>query len=263
MSAIPTADLFAATATPYTAAAYAHLLRELTGPRHAVQFDETDHTYAHPDTGRALFGTTSVLKATGLSTDWDAVPVAREVLEQKRALGQAAHAATHYHDMHQPFDGLDPRAAGYVESYLAWKAEQQPLVLATELRVRHRAKPSAGTIDKLVALPSDHRHRNTHDLIVRVVDIKLGDPEDAGAIYQLASYTDIVQSAAADGANPGGRVLVFPAVCLQLREDGSYPAVTWYDRPAERRDAFREAGRVFDAALTVLAARARRKGATR
>lgn len=242
--------------TPHDSASYSRLLDALLGPEHGVSFEPEGHTYCTPDGRRPLLGVTTTIKENRLSTPWEEVPVPRDVLERKRQIGEAAHLATHYDDQGiLDESSLDPAVAGYVASYRAWRDDEQAMVIATELRVRHRMHGYAGTLDKLVAIPRDHRGAFVKELRARVVDLKCGDPEDAGAIYQLAAYTDILRSTAVT------EVLIMPAVCLWLQADGRYPKVTWYDRPAAQHDEFRRAAYVFQAALTVSLERRRRTGA--
>lgn len=146
-------------------------------------FDPAAHTYTLPDE-RQVPSVTTILKACGISTDFEAVAAMsqekRDQIEYARALGSAVHADCHAFD-----DGaLDESTVHQdVRPYLdAWKVFRENYRLAPLTRERMVFDPRyfySGTLDGIFRLPSGR---------LVLVDIKTGDPEDAGGCYQTAAY---------------------------------------------------------------------------
>lgn len=147
-----------------------------------LTFDADTHTYRLH--GHALPGVTWLLRRYYLSRDWRDVEVG--VLEAKRLLGSAVHAACHYADEGdlQP-DTVDPRIAGYVDSWRLFRERTgfRPLLLETPLG--HDLQRYAGTVDRFGVLGDGEP---------AIVDIKTGDPQDAAAGPQTAAYEALVRT---------------------------------------------------------------------
>jgi len=147
-----------------------------------LQFDRDTHEYRLPD-GRRVPGVTEILAATGISTDFaDLAGLSHalaDAIERKRDLGTAVHDYCHaFDDDELDWERADPRVVPYVR---AWECCRQNLRLhpvARERRVFHPIFEYAGTLDGIFA-------RGLHRVLV---DLKLGDPEDAAANFQLAAY---------------------------------------------------------------------------
>lgn len=151
-----------------------------------MQFDVAAHRYTFGSL--ELPSVTQILKRVGVSRRWDDIP--REVLETKRALGQAVHAAAHYYD-EGTLDPqtLDPRVEPYLQAWIDFRDRTgfTPALLETPLQ--HSGLLIAGTIDRAGyfakfegAAPTD----------LHTVDLKCGDPEDAGARWQTAAYAEML-----------------------------------------------------------------------
>lgn len=151
-----------------------------------VTFDPELHRYTY--FGHPVVNTTSVLRAHKISADWSQVP--SETLDRKRAIGLAAHAATHYFDEGDLHPGT---VADEVTPYLdAWRRfvedqEFEPYLLETTLV--HPIRRYGGTVDRWGVV-----HRLNPSGLPSIVDIKTGDPDDAGAGPQTAAYEQLVRS---------------------------------------------------------------------
>lgn len=208
-----------------------------------VQFDDPSHTYRLRSSGQLLTGTTSVLRAFFPDAFKHVDPA---VLERKRQIGNAAHQATHYYDRGiLDNTSVADEVRGYLAAWLKFRAERQPRIIATELRLAHPVRPLAGTIDKLVWLPGAPLD------VVCVLDLKTGDPAAARTHLQTASYAEIVRALLnpLDAQLREEIVHVSPLITrlgVHLKADGSY-AVT----PYTNRGDWRRFATLFDA-LTIL-----------
>lgn len=148
-----------------------------------LRFDEARHLYTLPD-GRTVPSVTQILRAVGVSTDFEAIAAMsdekRAQLEYRRQLGTVVHADCHTFDDND----LDTSTVSAdVEPYLwAWadfRANSRLVPLSRERRVFDRQRFYCGTLDGIFLSPAG-RHV--------LVDIKLGDPEDAACAFQTAAY---------------------------------------------------------------------------
>lgn len=144
-------------------------------------FDAAAHTYTLPD-GRQVPSVTQVLKACGISTDFDALAgiIGRDRIEYARALGVAVHADAHAWD-----DGALDESTVHsdVRPFLeAWKTFRENSRLVPVSRERCVFDPTlfyCGTLDGIFRLPAGR---------LVLVDIKTGDPSSARADVQTAAY---------------------------------------------------------------------------
>lgn len=151
--------------------------------RSALTFDAEKHEYRTAD-GRVVPSVTRILHRTGLATDFEAIAASSrrmaETIEYRRALGTAAHADCHaYDDDDLDWNAVDERVRPYVEAWAEFRANTKLTPIARERRLFHPGLFYAGTLDGVFATP---------DGKLVLVDMKLGDPSDAGAAFQTAAY---------------------------------------------------------------------------
>lgn len=155
-------------ALPYTAA--------------SLRFDVPSHTYALPD-GRVVPSVTQILKATGISTDFDEIAGISSRLaakiDERRALGTAVHADAHaFDDDDLDWSTVDPRVKPFVEAWAICRENLRLQPTARERKVLHMGWFFCGTLDGIFLREGKRI----------LVDLKIGDPEDAGCRYQTAGY---------------------------------------------------------------------------
>lgn len=148
-----------------------------------LTFSPESHEYRVD--GVVVPSVTAILRATGVSADFEAIarmdPQRAARIAEKRAIGSALHAdiiAADEDDL--DWSTVDPRVAPYLQAWVAFRgayADLQPVL--REHRVYHRTLRYAGTLDLLC---------RTREGALVLVDVKSGDPEAAGARYQLAGY---------------------------------------------------------------------------
>lgn len=146
-------------------------------------FCEQDHTYWTPpgrNGGRQVINVTSVLKATGISADFDAIEAMRPgVMNFRRDLGTAVHVDAHaYDDDDLNLDTVDSRVRPYLQAWIEWRYNFRATPLQRERRVYHPTHQYCGTLDGIFDIEGKRV----------LVDIKIGDPDDAGAPFQTAAY---------------------------------------------------------------------------
>jgi hypothetical protein len=150
---------------------------------HALTFDEARHEYrVH---GEVVPSVTRILQATGVSLDFEALGGLRgtvaEAIARKRSLGGALHADIHaYDDRDLDWSSVHPDVRPYVEAWATFREHKTLEPIARERRLFHPSLRYAGTLDAILTGPDLPRPV--------IADVKTGDPEDAGARYQLAGY---------------------------------------------------------------------------
>jgi hypothetical protein len=157
-----------------------------------ISFDPVTHRYASG--AIELPSVTGILKRTGVSLDFEQLVVdgklTAEELEDKRARGQAAHAAAHYYDEGTLKAGtVDERVQPYLEAWIAFRTETGFTPALFETPLWHPGFLFAGTLDRAGTFThfDGARPRDLH-----TVDIKLGDPDDAAAQWQTAAYANLL-----------------------------------------------------------------------
>ncbi len=151
-----------------------------------LSFDAASHEYRSPD-GRIVPSVTQVLEAVGCSTDFEALgrvsPRLAEQIEFKRNLGSIVHIDAHaYDDNDLDWSSVDPRVKPYIDAWKTFRENSGLVPIARERRLFHPVHKYAGTLDGVFeGLVRDRLRRI-------LVDIKLGDPKDAGAHLQTAAY---------------------------------------------------------------------------
>lgn len=170
-----------------------------------------EQTRAHVVNGTPVPSVTQILKATGVSADFSHVDPL--VLERKRLIGQAAHAATHYWDQGDLARGS---IAAEVEPYLAawtfFRGERRFVPELLETVVYSRAHHFIGRFDRLGWVDA-----KTPQARRVMVDIKLGDPDAAAADLQLAGYLEALRE-----EQPDVRTEPIERWSVRLLDDGRY-----------------------------------------
>lgn len=185
-----------------------------------LTFHEPTHRYALD--GEVVPSVTQVIKDNRLSETFGHVN--REVLNRKRDIGKAAHAAAHYYDEGDLDEStVDAEVQPYLEAWKAFVYERKVEMLSLEQLVADPLYRVAGTIDRIARVPG-----MAGEL---VIDIKTGDPRDAGANYQTAGYALLAASLA---------VITKPFLIerwsVQLHPERAVPySVTPYRSTADRR----------------------------
>lgn len=117
-----------------------------------LTFDEASHVYRLPD-GTTPPSVTGILKATGVSTDFEDLSLMSGRISQaialKRDIGVQVHAAAHYYDDNDlNIDTLDPQVRPYLDAWATFRENYPRLRPATrERRVYHPGLRYAGTLD--------------------------------------------------------------------------------------------------------------------
>jgi hypothetical protein len=160
-----------------------------------LTFDPVQHHY-HFD-GKRVPSVTQILDAYS-----DFSMINPEVLERKRLIGTAVHAAIEM-DLKDELDygSIDPVWEGYFNGWLKFKAQSGFVFEATEQRVFHKILRYAGTLDLLGGLPK------AGDSLIDTKTCALL-PRTAGP--QTAAYREAIRQ-------PKRK-----RFALQLAEDGSY-----------------------------------------
>ena len=142
-------------------------------------FDADAHTYRSP-AGVLVPSVTTILKATGVSTDFEALPN-REAIERKRAIGTALHSDIHaFDDGDLDWSTVHPEVLPYVEAWAQFRESMRLTPRTRERRVWHQTLGFCGTLDGIF----DGANVGAGVLI----DVKTGDPKAAAAQFQTAGY---------------------------------------------------------------------------
>ncbi len=156
-------------------------------------FHAEDHSYwtaPGRNGGQRIPSVTQILKAVGVSEDFDAIEAMRPgVIGFRRDLGTAVHVDAHaFDDDDLDVATVDPRVRPYLEAWIHWRGNFGAVPLQRERRVYHPVYRYCGTLDGIFDV--DGRRV--------LIDIKIGDPTDAGAQFQTAAY-----QAAFEAEHPG------------------------------------------------------------
>lgn len=147
----------------------------------ALTFNAERHEYTLPD-GSIVPSVTEVLRATGVSVDFDELgrlhSLARTI-EARRELGRAVHADCHaFDDDDLEWASVDYRVLPYVNAWAACRENTGLVPLERERVVYDPRLRYCGTFDGIF----ERRGR------IILVDLKIGNPEEAGAQFQTAAY---------------------------------------------------------------------------
>lgn len=149
----------------------------------SLTFEPETHTYRRGD-GRVVPSVTEILRAVGVSVDFDALAgVAHRVaqaIDLKRDIGTALHLDAHaFDDNDLDWTTVDPRVEPYLRAWVTFRDNTGLVPVVRERRVYHPVFSYAGTLDGIFRAP-------TGTLVL--VDLKVGDPADAAAHLQTAAY---------------------------------------------------------------------------
>lgn len=202
---------------------------DFTDGTQGIRFDPEPHRYYSGAV--ELLGTTTVLRLAGVSMDFeqlvaDKLLTAAELAE-KRELGKAAHAASHFFDEGSlKADTVDPRVAPYLQSWIGFREATGFVPALLETVLWHPGLLLAGTIDRAGKF-TKFEGCDPRDLYT--VDIKLGEPEDAGAQWQTACYATML-SMSLRRTSPWYQPLLAtrPRYSVRLQSNGHYK-LTRYD----------------------------------
>lgn len=175
-----------------------------------LTFDEATHTYRF--NGVVVPSVTQILKGVGLidenrwATDWH------------MTRGRYIHKATELWDQGRlDMDSVDPEIAGYVQSYILFRATSANLeIKRIESRVHHELMWVAGTLDREIALNG----------CPALLDIKSGQPEPWHGL-QLSGY-----------ALCCGWEWTHKRFGLYLKKDGSMARLEEYTDPYDDKHFF-------------------------
>lgn len=151
-----------------------------------VVFEEDIHRYTYHR--QPVLNVTTIMREHKISADWSIVPA--DLLLKKREIGRAAHIATHYFD-----DGtlqigtVADEVTPYLDAWRRFVEEQEFVPLLLENVLVHPGLLYGGMVDRFGIV----RRLSRGDL-PSVVDIKTGDPKDAGAHVQTAAYEQLIRS---------------------------------------------------------------------
>lgn len=148
----------------------------------ALHFDPVAHVYTMH--GRRVPGVTEILKAVGVSVDFEALAATSasraEAIAAKRELGHAVHADAHaFDDDDLVWESVDPRVEPWLRAWATFRENTGLRPSTRERRVFHPRLWFAGTLDGIFTTPQGRRI---------LVDIKTGDPDDSGCQFQTAAY---------------------------------------------------------------------------
>lgn len=149
----------------------------------ALSFNADVHEYRLPS-GLVVPSVTHILKAVGVSTDFEAIaeasPRMASRIDEKRTLGTTVHADCHaFDDCDLEWNTVDPEVRPYLEAWASFRENVRLVPTARERRVFHPALFFCGTLDGIFLDTNGRRI---------LVDIKTGDPDDAAAHLQTAAY---------------------------------------------------------------------------
>lgn len=191
-------------------------VEDFTPLTQGLRFDAVAHRYTVG--ALALPSVTQILKRVGISRPWDDVPV--DVLAAKRALGQAVHAAAHYYDEGTLEAGsVHEKVEPYLQAWIDFRERTgfTPALLETPLQ--HSGLLIGGTIDRAgyFAKFEDADPRDLH-----TVDLKCGNPVDAGAQWQTAAYAEMlsVSLAPTSAFHQPLKLRMLPRYSVQLLPNG-------------------------------------------
>lgn len=194
------------------------------------------HEYRLPD-GRPVPNVTSILRAVGVSTDFEAIKASSrylaEKIDEKRDLGTAVHADIHaFDDDDIEWDTVHERVLPYVDAWSVFRENTRLTPMSRERRVFHPSLFYCGTLDGIFLHPDGKRI---------LIDVKTGDPDAAAAHLQTAAY-----QAAYEAEHPTDLIDERWSVRLCPERTVPYQITNYSARP----DAWRDAQK-FQACLTV------------
>lgn len=162
-----------------------------------LNFDQAAHVYT---VGGVVVP--SVTQIINPLYSFDGIP--EDVLEAKRALGHAVHAACEYDDQGDlDEDSVDNSVRPYLEAYRRFRRDVSPKVLMNEQRLYSAKHRYAGTLDRRMLIGNE----------VWTIDLKTTASMSPAVGIQLAAYDRLAQEQGGVPSRMGA---------LQLMKDGQY-----------------------------------------
>lgn len=213
-----------------------------------LRYDPDQHRTWRPD-GVEVPHVTAILEAVGVSADFRALaathPRVARAIEFAAARGSAVHADCHaYDDSDLIWETVDPAVGPYIQAWAAFRKDKGLTPITRERRLYHPAYNYTGTLDGVFW---------SRPLRRVLVDIKTGDPEDAGAHLQTAAYemawnhehpADTIDERWAVWLRPDRRRAPYSVINYTAQTDGHLDAYKWqacltvyYEQPGRRRRA--------------------------
>ena len=154
-----------------------------------LRYDPVSHTTTNPN-GDDVPHVTRILNATGISLNFSELaqlsPRLGRQIAYRRDLGSAFHADSHaLDDGDLDWSTVHPDVAPYLDAWQSTKVALELEPLRRERQVYHHAFRYTGIMDGIFKVLSRKLGRRYLQVLI---DLKLGDPDDAGAQYQLAAY---------------------------------------------------------------------------
>jgi hypothetical protein len=181
-------------------------------------FEPESHTYRN-SAGREIPSVTQVLDSVGF-VDYSRVP--RDVLENKRRIGDAAHFAIHLFESNDlDLDSVQQEYSGYVLAYMNFRDEMlwEPEATETSGIAKVNSMEYAYTWDSL------GRFKSTNGLSKyrTVLELKCTADEEPSWKYQTAAYAASVSLK---------KVEHIARMAVKLSPDGTYKPFV-YDNPRD------------------------------
>lgn len=201
------------------------------------QFEELGHRYVGD--GHEVPHVTGILKSVGVSLDFEQLVrdgiIKASTLDYQRELGRAVHMATHYYDEGSLIpDTVSAPVEERLQKWIDWRARTGFTPILLETALWHPVVCVAGMNDRA----GYFRHYQGHspdDLIT--VDIKLGDPEDAGARWQTAAYQEFLAFALEHYPGFDANALrLRPRYSVELPAEGRAKQHPYPNHPSDWRD---------------------------
>jgi hypothetical protein len=147
-----------------------------------LSFDAAAHVYTAPD-GRIVPSVTHILRDVGVSTDFETLMRLsrrrKAQIEAQRKLGSDVHAACHaFDDDDLVMESLALKLRPYVDAWSQFRKQLGLVPVVRERIVFHPQFYYCGTLDGVFS---------TNGRLI-LLDLKIGDPDDAGAQFQTAAY---------------------------------------------------------------------------
>lgn len=178
----------------------------------SLQFDEASHTYTVD--GEKWPSVTEILDPL---LELDGIP--RAALEAAAQFGNHCHQATDLWDKGVlDEDALDIHLRPYLAGWKSCLRDTGMVVLASELRVRHRLLKVAGTLDRLVRW---QKHKQLMPARRYILDIKTGADVPWTVGLQTAGYRELYLDEFGL-VNEDGEPLATTRLCVHLRPEGVY-----------------------------------------
>lgn len=202
-----------------------------------IIFNVDRHEYSVPD-GRIVPGVTAILRHTGVSVDFDALP-GREGIERRRDIGTALHADSHaLCDGDLDWSTVHPDVLPFLESWATCREHKRLVPLTRERRVFDPTLWYAGTLDGIFLIETTGKRV--------LIDLCIGDATAAAKQYQTAAYQrayeldhpdTVIDERWAVELRPGQRVPYGIQPYTEWSDFQIWPAIvtTYSARPTARR----------------------------